>query len=123
MHNLQQWRNIVSCKKRFDCHDEHVTDENYCHPAAVLGALSHSRRDKSTDTVSKNAAIAVDVGDVTLVSVSHLFICVTYSIIIFLFLPTSHLSLLVLVGIAVFESSGRLAYAVFRKAWNHGLCP
>jgi hypothetical protein len=76
VHNLQQWRNIVSCKKRFDCHDEHVTDENYCHPAAVLGALSHSRRDKSTDTVSKNAAIAVDVGDVTLVSASHLFFCV-----------------------------------------------
>ena len=41
---------------------------NYCHPSAVLNALSVARRDHSTDIVSRNAVITVDVGDVTLVS-------------------------------------------------------
>ena len=45
-----------------------MTNGSFCHPAAVLGALSRARRDKSTDAVSRNAAIAIDVGDVTLVS-------------------------------------------------------
>jgi hypothetical protein len=34
----------------------------------LLDALSRARKDKSTDAVSRNATIAVDVGDVTLVS-------------------------------------------------------
>jgi len=40
----------------------------YCHPAAVLKALSIVRFDKRVDQVSREAVIAVDVGDVTLVS-------------------------------------------------------
>jgi thiamine pyrophosphate-dependent acetolactate synthase large subunit-like protein len=40
--------------------------ENFCHPAAVLYALSDLRTDPSTDKVSRNATVTVDVGDVTL---------------------------------------------------------
>jgi len=36
------------------------------HPAAVMAAISRARRNKVTDPVSRNAAICVDVGDVTL---------------------------------------------------------
>eukprot|EP00544_Gedaniella_sp_CCMP2646_P006832 CAMPEP_0202498330 /NCGR_PEP_ID=MMETSP1361-20130828/25672_1 /ASSEMBLY_ACC=CAM_ASM_000849 /TAXON_ID=210615 /ORGANISM="Staurosira complex sp., Strain CCMP2646" /LENGTH=592 /DNA_ID=CAMNT_0049130183 /DNA_START=171 /DNA_END=1949 /DNA_ORIENTATION=+ len=40
--------------------------KDYCHPGVLLDALSRARKDKSTDAVSRNATIAVDVGDVTL---------------------------------------------------------
>jgi hypothetical protein len=41
--------------------------EGYCHPGDVLQTLSKLREDPSTDEVSQNAVITVDVGDVTLV--------------------------------------------------------
>jgi thiamine pyrophosphate-dependent acetolactate synthase large subunit-like protein len=49
---------------RFVCeYDDH---ERYCHPASVLSALSDARRSSDTDPVSRQAVVAVDVGDVTL---------------------------------------------------------
>ena len=58
---------------RFVC-DEKSTGASvkYCHPAAVLKALSMARFDKQVDAVSREAVIAVDVGDVTLVSCKRL---------------------------------------------------
>lgn len=57
---------------RFICDDdEDVATAHYCHPCVLLTALSRARRDETTDSVSRNAAIAVDVGDVTLVSLFY----------------------------------------------------
>ena len=53
--------------------DDDEVNDMYCHPAVLLGALSRARRDEATDSVSRNAAIAVDVGDVTLVSVHYFY--------------------------------------------------
>ena len=46
--------------------DRSKESENYCHPAAIIGALSSARRNPVTDPVSQNATICVDVGDITL---------------------------------------------------------
>ena len=53
---------------RFICDEKDTENVKFCHPAAVLKALSLSRFDKEVDPVSRGAVIAVDVGDVTLVS-------------------------------------------------------
>ena len=45
--------------------DLSTSRSGYCHPAAVMGAISRQRRN-TTDEVPKKAAICVDVGDVTL---------------------------------------------------------
>jgi len=61
------WRKIATMQQelKFKC-DYGLHSKEFCHPAAVLDALSKLRREDSTDAVSKDAAIAVDVGDVTL---------------------------------------------------------
>mmetsp|Transcript_24438 Transcript_24438/g.57928 ORF Transcript_24438/g.57928 Transcript_24438/m.57928 type:complete len:445 (+) Transcript_24438:769-2103(+) len=46
--------------------DLSVSRPGYCHPAAVMGAISRVRRNEATDPVSRNATVCVDVGDVTL---------------------------------------------------------
>lgn len=43
-----------------------VSRPGYCHPAAVMEAISRARRSNATDMVARNATICVDVGDVTL---------------------------------------------------------
>lgn len=57
---------------RFLCEEDESQSNSqsieYCHPAAVLKALSLARFDPNVDPVSRNAVVAVDVGDVTLVS-------------------------------------------------------
>jgi thiamine pyrophosphate-dependent acetolactate synthase large subunit-like protein len=51
---------------QFEC-DSAPDSDGYCHPASVLQALSDARMDcNGTDKVSREAVIAVDVGDVTL---------------------------------------------------------
>lgn len=62
-----QWRKVTDYnhKVRFHC-NLHMEDPGYCHPAVVCAALSYARRDDTTDPVSRNATICVDVGDVTL---------------------------------------------------------
>ncbi len=58
---------------RFDCEDVNKScqgSNGYCHPSAVLRAMSEARVDENVDPVSRNAVVAVDVGDVTLVGSS-----------------------------------------------------
>jgi len=60
-----QWKDIRRDswhRYRFDGEDSN----DFCHPSAVLRALSKYRRDSTTNDVSRNAVVTVDVGDVTL---------------------------------------------------------
>ena len=73
-HNSKsKWKVLLETKiqenlqsPRFECDDE--ANPKYCHPATLLKALSLARLDDSVDKVGREAVIAVDVGDVTLVS-------------------------------------------------------
>jgi thiamine pyrophosphate-dependent acetolactate synthase large subunit-like protein len=61
------WQNISNVQKAVKyVTDFSVSRSGYCHPAAVMGAISRARRNENTDPVSRNATVCVDVGDVTL---------------------------------------------------------
>jgi thiamine pyrophosphate-dependent acetolactate synthase large subunit-like protein len=66
-YKILQWRKIDKTQSgmKYKC-DLSMTSPNFCHPAAILDALSNARRDPTIDAVSKDAAICVDVGDITL---------------------------------------------------------
>lgn len=69
IHN-KKWAGLLKIKEymqspRFVCADENE-GYKFCHPAAVLKALSMARSDKKVDPVTREAVITVDVGDVTL---------------------------------------------------------
>jgi hypothetical protein len=49
--------------------DSQALEQHFCHPSNVLQALSTARMDEKIDPVARDAAISVDVGDVTLVRV------------------------------------------------------
>jgi len=79
-----QWKQLLAAKAksnmqqspRFVCDDSHaIKSSKFCHPAAVLKALSLSRLDKEVDPVARQAVITVDVGDVTLVSCYRWYSC------------------------------------------------
>lgn len=58
-----------SCARHGESVDESNPDSSstsFCHPSAVLDALSKLRLDSATDTISRDSVITVDVGDVTL---------------------------------------------------------
>lgn len=62
------WKALVAMQTDifgFECDDKTLRD-GYCHPAKVLSALSECRTDENFDEATRNAAVSVDVGDVTL---------------------------------------------------------
>lgn len=78
-----EWRKIQDYSNHVRVVQEdqdNVDGKSYCHPDVLLAALSRARRDESTDSVSRNAAIAVDVGDVTLVSTARMHQCLSRTV-------------------------------------------
>lgn len=66
--NLDDASERSEAPMRYDCDVKSTHGPtNYCHPSEVLRALSEARLDDTVDPVSRNAVVAVDVGDVTLV--------------------------------------------------------
>ena len=78
----REWKKLLKSKEdqvvtpRFVCDDIMVTtserpDSNssafFCHPAAVLRAISMARINPAMDPIAREAVITVDVGDITLV--------------------------------------------------------
>lgn len=110
-----KWRKIEKYSEhmRVIYNDSCGSNDEYCHPGVLLAALSRARRDEGTDSVSRNAAIAVDVGDVTLVRREG-----GASLLAITTLSLSHLSIVAallsaLVVIPVFEFKRRLSYSLF----------
>jgi hypothetical protein len=68
-----QWRKIAdmhnAVRYKF-VSDSQASEQHFCHPSDVLHALSTARMDEKMDHVARDAVIAVDVGDVTLVSMT-----------------------------------------------------
>lgn len=97
---------------RFECKQLEADTKDgkgakYCHPASVMKALSLARFQGDVDPISRNAVIAVDVGDVTLVR-EHLCLRLRskrYFLLVFS-VPHALRPFYHSVGISVFESSG-----------------
>ncbi|KAL3938123.1 MAG: hypothetical protein SGARI_001870 [Bacillariaceae sp.] len=65
-HNAD-WIRIAQSKSSIKYQtDLSVSRDGFCHPAAVLGAISRARTNPETAQIMKDAAICVDVGDITL---------------------------------------------------------
>lgn len=66
----KKWKALLATQEKEHSPRFEVTtcgsEKSYCHPAALLKALSLARLDESVDKVARDAAITVDVGDVTL---------------------------------------------------------
>jgi len=78
--NIRKWRKLLDVEDhlRYRTEYDHSADgKPFCHPEPVLRALSRARKDDSISKVMRDATIAIDVGDVTLVR-GTIFRCFTY---------------------------------------------